>query len=43
MARGLPTETECESTANAASVGALSYVVDIGLPAKAVDATPPTC
>ena len=37
------TAAECESGANAASVGALSYVADIGLTARAVVANPPDC
>jgi hypothetical protein len=37
------TEAECESAANAAGVGALSYVADIGLTGKAVEANPPDC
>jgi endo-alpha-1,4-polygalactosaminidase (GH114 family) len=37
------TEAECESVANAEGAGALSYVADIGLTKKAVEANPPDC
>ena len=36
-------EAECEAVANAAAVGALPYVANIGLTRKAVAANPPDC